>query len=375
MPILQRSVILIPINKPLIDDRETAEVLKVLKNGVLTSPSIEGGKQVRDFEKIMKDYLGVRDVISVNSGTSALYCSLLSYSIGLGDEVLLPSFTFVATANSVVAAGARPIFVDINKHDFTIDIEDLKKKITDKTKAIIPVHLYGHPSNMGEIRDLSRKKSICIIEDACQSLGSTYEGQQTGTIGDIGCFSLYASKVLTSGEGGFIATNDKLISNKIRMIRNHGMVKGYDTRIFGMNMRLPEINAAIARIQMKKLPTMLRARRHNAKILKELLSTINSIHIPEEQDEKRYNWYLYTISFIENVRNKIRNELNGKGIGATVYYEPPVHKTPYYRNLCPDLILENTEWASGHVLSLPVHPLLTETDLEFICSTLIKALK
>ena len=356
------------------DKREAAEILKVLKDGVLTSPSIEGGKQVRDFEKIMKDYLGVREVISVNSGTSALYCSLLSCDIGIGDEVILPSFTFVATANSVVATGARPIFVDINKDDFTIDIENVKKKITDKTKAVIPVHLYGHPANMGGLKDLLRKRSIYIIEDACQSLGPTYKGEQSGTIGDIGCFSLYASKVLTSGEGGFIATNDKLISNKIRMIRNHGMVKGYDTRIFGMNMRLPEINAAIAKVQMKKLTTMLRSRKHNAKTLSKLLSNIKGINIPEEQHEKKYNWYLYTISFKGNTRNKIRNALSQKGIGAAVYYDPPVHKTPYYRNLFSNLTLANTEWASGHVLSLPVHPLVSEKELQYICSTLRDAL-
>jgi dTDP-4-amino-4,6-dideoxygalactose transaminase len=357
-----------------LDKREAAEILKVLKDGVLTSASMEGGRQVRDFENLMKEYLGVREVISVNSGTSALYSSLLSCGIGIGDEVILPSFTFVATANSVVATGARPVFVDINKDDFTINLENLEKKITDKTKAVIPVHLYGHPANMGGIKDLLRKRSIYIIEDACQSLGSTYEGKQTGTIGDIGCFSLYASKVLTSGEGGFIATNDKLISNKIRMIRNHGMVKGYDTRILGMNMRLPEINAAIAKVQMKKLETMLRSRKHNANTLSKILSSIKGVNIPEEQHERMYNWYLYTISFTNNIRNKIGKVLNQKGIGAAVYYDPPVHKTPYYRNLISNLTLTNTEWASRHVLSLPVHPLLTEKELEFICSTLKEAL-
>ena len=182
--------------------------------------------------------MDVKHVIAVNSGTSALHASLLSIGIKQGDEVILPSFTFVATANSVIAAGAKPIFADINKQDYTIDTVDIEKKINKNTKAIIPVHLYGHPSNMNEINSIAKEHSLYVIEDACQSLGSTYFQKQTGTLSDIGCFSFYASKVITTGEGGAIATNNDDFAEKLKMIRNHGMIHGYDTTSFGLNLEI-----------------------------------------------------------------------------------------------------------------------------------------
>ena len=164
----------------------------------------------------------------------------------------LPSFTFVATANSIIAAGAKPVFVDINKEDYTISISDLKSKITKRSKAVIPVHLYGHPSDMEDILDIANKSALDIIEDACQSIGATYKKKQTGTLGIMGCFSTYASKVVTSGEGGAIATNDDNLATTLKMIRNHGMVEGYDTRVFGLNLRLPEMSAAYRKGSNKK---------------------------------------------------------------------------------------------------------------------------
>ena len=237
------NMTMIPINKPWLDEEERHEVMSVLDENALTTAAHDGGKRVRDFESHLRDYLSVKYVIAVNSGTAALHAALLAAGVKQGDEVLLPSFTFVATANSVVAAGAKPIFVDINRKDYTIDVSDLRAKITKNSKAIIPVHLYGHVSDMDEIIELAAKHSLDIIEDACQSLGSTYKKKQTGTLGLMGCFSLYASKVLTSGEGGAVATNNDDLADKLKMIRNHGMVEGYDTRIFGLNLRLPELSA------------------------------------------------------------------------------------------------------------------------------------
>jgi perosamine synthetase len=182
----------IPINKPWLEEEEKNEIMNVLNENTLASAAKDGGKRVRGFESHLRDYLNVKHALAVNSGTSALHAALLAEGIGEGDEVLLPSFTFVATANSVVAAGAKPIFVDVNRHDYTIDIPDLKAKITKNSKAIIPVHLYGHPCDMDEVVETAEKQSISIIEDACQSLGSTYKNKQTGTFGLLGCFSLYA---------------------------------------------------------------------------------------------------------------------------------------------------------------------------------------
>jgi dTDP-4-amino-4,6-dideoxygalactose transaminase len=295
---------------------------------------------------------------------------------------LLPSFSFVATANSVIATGAKPVFVDINKKDYTIDIQDLRKKITNRTKAIIPVHLYGHPADLEELIEMSNSYSFDIVEDACQSLGSTYKDKHTGTFGKLGCFSLYASKVLTSGEGGAISTNDNAIADTLKMIRNHGMVEGYDTRIFGLNYRLPEISAAIAKIQMKKINNILEIRRRNSKLLSNLLekfiTQFKIVKIPEENNIKKFNWYLYTLGFIGTkdsiLREHIKKKLIENGIGVAVYYDPPVHLTPYYLQFGFEGQLPSTEWASKCVLSLPVHPFISEADIERIVDILKKEL-
>jgi perosamine synthetase len=375
---------MILINKPWIGEDEKREVVSALDDNSLTSAAKDGGKRVRELESLLQDYLNVKNVVSINSGTSALLAALLAADIRTGDEVLLPSFTFVATANSILAAGAKPVFVDVNKDDYTIDVSDLKAKITKKTRVIVPVHLYGHPSDMDEIAEVAETRSISIIEDACQSLGSTYNNRQTGTFGIMGCFSFYASKVLTSGEGGAVVTDDDSIAEKLKMIRNHGMVEGYDTRILGLNLRLPEISAAIAKTQMVKLKEMLGLRRRNAEMLTTLISDVaneNGITLPSESQSKRFNWYLYTIALTkDNLRDKIQKKMtqNDK-VGATVYYDPPVHRTPYYEKIMASgtgsqrssiMGLPNTDWASKHVLSLPIHPMVTPEELERVANSL-----
>ena len=366
---------MIPINKPQIDDEERQEILKVLDEGILTSASNFGGKRVQDFERLLADFLHVKHAIAVNSGTAALHASILAAGIKESDEILIPSFTFVATANSVACTGAKPVFVDIEKDTYTMDPLDLENKITKKTRAIIPVHLYGHPAKMEEIKEIANKHSIIVIEDACQSLGSTYDGKQTGTLGQMGCFSMYASKVLTSGEGGAITTDSDEFAEKLRMIRNHGMVNGYDTRIVGFNMRLPEISAAIAKTQMKKIQSMLDKRASNARKLGQLLSNKikdKNIVLPHENQRTKYNWYLYTVA-LNDSRDKVKKFLNDSGIGATIYYDPPVHQTPFYSKFYNGE-LEITEWASKSVLSLPVHPSITEKDLDFMASKVEEAI-
>jgi perosamine synthetase len=292
--------------------------------------------------------------------------------------VILPSFTFVATANAVVATVAKPVFIDIVKSSYTIDPNKIERLITPRTKAIIPVHLYGHPAEMSTIMEVGKKHSLLVIEDACQSVGASYLGKQTGSIGDVGCFSMYASKVLTSGEGGAVSTNNDSIAAKLRMIRNHGMVHGYDTQTLGLNMRLPEINAALATTQMKKLSTMLEVRRRNAKLYHDALNSISkrkgvSFTLPVEGDGRLYNWYLYTVA-LPGTRDRVKNHLNAKGIGATVYHNPPVHKTPYYLDLCPDIDLPVTEESADDVLSLPVHPLVSEIEVQLICDKIKEVL-
>ena len=359
----------VPINVPVIDNEELKEVRSILLEGSLTSSAKKGGRRVQEFESLFSSFVKSKHAVALNSGTAALQAALYAIEIKKGDEVLLPSFTFVATANSVISVGAKPIFVDILKKNYTMDPQDLKKKITKKSKAIIPVHLYGNVAYIDEISEIATKHNLKIIEDAAQSLGSTYKGKHSGTFSDLGCFSLYSAKVITSGEGGAIVTNNRNLAEKLRMIRNHGMLKGYDTRIFGLNLRLPEISAAIAKIQMKKIKKFLNRRRKNAKLLSNLLSNLD-VDIPHERKGEKVNWYLYTIS--TKNRDKVMKKLNSDGIGASAYYSVPVHKTPFYRNR---LRLPVTDWAASHVLSLPVHPLVTKQNLYRMATSLRKLVK
>ena len=347
----------IPINIPDIGKEEIREVTTVLSEKSLTSASFDGGKRVQQFEKLLSKFVKSKFAVAVNSGTAALQASLYSIDIKPGDEVLVPSFTFVATANSVKSVGAKPVFVDILKSNYTMDPSDLKKKITRRTKAIIPVHLYGHMAYMGEILEIAKKKHIKIIEDASQSLGSKLSSKHSGTFSHLGCFSMYAGKVITSGEGGAVVTDDKKLFEKLKQIRNHGLAKNNLTTTLGLNFRLSEIGAAIAKIQMKKLPYLLSERKKNAQILTELLKK-DDVVLPVQRKNETVNWYLYTIA--TKNRNKMMKDLNAAGIGARVYYNPPIHKTPYYKTKTH---LPNTEWAASHVISLPVHPKVRKRDL------------
>jgi dTDP-4-amino-4,6-dideoxygalactose transaminase len=354
----------IPINMPLVGKEEITTVTSILKNGALTSAANQGGKHVQNFEKSVTSFVKSKYAVAVNSGTAAIQAALYALDIKNCDEVLVPSFTFVATANAVVSTGAKPVFVDILKENYTIDPDDLEKKITEKTRAIIPVHLYGNMANTDRLSEISKKFNIPIIEDSAQSLGSTFKGKHSGTFFEMGCYSMYPAKVMTAGEGGFIVTNNKKLRDKLRMIRNHGMIHGYDTKIFGLNLRLPEINAAIATVQMKKLPNFLKTRKQNAELLSKLISDLNII-LPYQRKNENVNWYLYTIA-VEK-RNKLLKKLNEKGIGAASYYPTPVHKTPFYKLKTK---LPITDWAASHVLSLPIHPKVTQKNIEFIAKTI-----
>ena len=358
----------IPINIPYVGREEISVVTSILKNGALTSSANQGGKYVQEFEKSVSSFVNSKYTIAVNSGTAALQAALYALDIKHGDEVLIPSFTFVATANSVYSTGAKPVFVDILKENFTMDPDDLQKKITKNTKAIVPVHLYGNVAYLDRISEIAKKFNIPIIEDSAQSLGSTFKKKHTGTFFEMGCFSMYPAKVMTAGEGGFVVTNSKKLRDKLLMIRNHGMVKGYDTRILGLNLRLPEINAAIAKIQMKKLPKFLKTRERNAKLLSELLST-SKLNLPIQRKNEKVNWYLYTVTTPK--RNLLLKKLDEKGIGAASYYPIPVHKTPFYKT---KIKLSVTDWAASQVLSLPIHPKVTTKNIEFISKSIFEIL-
>ena len=353
----------IAVNKPIIGEEERKAVEAVLSSGMLVNASYEGGERVREFEGKVRRLLGAKHVVAVNSGTAALHAALIALGVKAGDEVIVPPFTFVATANVVLACGAKPVFVDV-KEDYNMDPGAFRRAVTRKTKAVIPVHVYGYPADMDEIRDIARTKSISIIEDAAESLGATYKGTQTGRLSDAGCFSLYATKVVTSGEGGAISTDDDDLADMLRLVRNHGQVEGYDTRHLGFNYRLPEMSAALASVQMDRLDGFLRARARNANYLNERVGSAAGVRFTQDASDRTHVFYLYTLRLRRN-RDRVQKALSSAGVGSGVYWPVPVHKTPLYVDLgYSKKTLARAEDASKHVISLPVHPGLTSEDMQ-----------
>jgi len=368
----------IPINKPMIGREEINAVIKVLTSGMLTDRA-GSGKNVTEFENAYAKYIGSKYALAVNSGTAALHSSIMALGIGPKDEVIVPSFTFVSTAEVVAISGAQPVFADIDPQTYCLDQESVRKAITSKTKAIIPVHLYGLTADMKPILEEAQKKGIAVIEDAAQAHGAQYMGQMAGNIGDLGCFSFYASKVITTGEGGMVTTNKKELAETIRMIRDHGEGSGYSPAMLGYNYRMPEMEAAIGIVQLSKLPSFLEIRRRNAKILSEELNGISELELPIEPKGYKHSWNVYTVRLKgarAGRRNKVVQKIREKGIGAVVYYPTPIHLTPYYMKLYEGKRgdLPETERASNQVFSLPVHQSLSKEDLEYIIETLKRIL-
>ena len=364
----------IPINRPVVGEEEKRAVLAVLDGGRLTDASYEGGKTVQEFEGKVRRLLGVKHVVAVNSGTAALHTSMLALGVGAGDEVIVPSFTFLATANVVLACGAKPVFVDI-KEDYNMDPGTLAKAITKKTKAIIPVHIFGYPADMDEIGEVAEKHSVPVIEDAAESLGAEYRGRQTGSLGLGGCFSMYATKVATSGEGGAVSTNDDGFAHRIRLARNHGMRHGYDSEMLGLNYRLTEVMAAIGSVQMDKLDGYVKERVRHARYLDERLSGVRGAKFTQKGNDRTHVCYLYTL-YLSKSRDAVMEGVNRDGVGAAVYFKYPIHRTPLYAKLgFAKKSLPRTEAACGHVLSLPVHPAVTDQQMERVADSFVKAAK
>jgi len=363
----------IPINIPLLGKEEKDAVMSVLDSGLLTNASYEGGKFVKEFEGKLRARVGTKHAVAVNSGTAALHTSLAAYGIGPGDEVIVPAFTFEATANVVLACGARPVFADV-KEDYNIDPGDVRKKVGKKTKAIIPVDVYGYPADLDEIREVADRHSIKVIEDAAESLGAEYRGRPTGKTDHSGCFSLYATKVITSGEGGAITTDDDEFADRVRLVRNHGMREGYDTRVLGFNFRMPEMAAAIASVQMDRLDGYIEARRKNSKRLTETISSMKGVELRQDSSDRTHVWYLYTV-FLAKRRDEVMKRLRARGVGAAAYWETPVNRMPLYKRLgFAELKLPRALSAAGHVLSLPVHPGVKEQDIALVAEEFVKAI-
>jgi perosamine synthetase len=349
---------MIPIAKPLLDENEIEAVSNVLRSGIIAE-----GAHVGEFEATFADYIGVEHAVAVNSGTAALHASLLAHGIGAGDEVITTSFSFIATANSILFTGAKPVFADIESETFNIDADSIVDKITPKTKALMPVHLYGHAAQMKAIMDIAEDHKLIVIEDACQAHGATYGGKKVGSFGT-GSFSFYPTKNMTTSEGGMITTDDKRVVERARMIRSHGSKQRYLHEMVGYNLRMTDISAAIGLVQLGKLDDFTLMRQRNARILSGGLGDVDGITIPVIKDGCSHVFHQYTIR--AEKRDELATILNRNGIGTGIYYPLPIHKQPVYRDLGYNDNLPECDKAAGEALSLPVHPGVSKDELKTI---------
>lgn len=372
---------MIAIASPLLGTKEEAAVIRVLVSGQLAQ-----GEQVAAFERRFAEFCQVREAVAVSSGTAALHLALLAHGVGPGDEVITTPFSFAATANVILLVGATPVFVDVEQDTYTIDPTLVEAAITSRTKAIIPVHLYGHPCDMKRLGQLAAAHNLALIEDACQAHAATIDGKPVGGFGT-GCFSFYATKNMTTGEGGMVTTNDAAIAERVRLFRSHGQKERYWHIAMGHNLRLTEIQGALGLVQLEKLERFTEQRIANAAFLTDYLR--EAVQTPVTRPGCRHVYHQYTIR-VPGKRDEWAQRLRERGIGTAVHYPTPIHQQPFYRehiDLCrfvsahekaptaytiADMRLPVAETAAQQVLSLPVHPALTHEDLVTIVKEVLK---
>ncbi|MBP3034803.1 DegT/DnrJ/EryC1/StrS family aminotransferase [Arthrobacter sp. zg-ZUI100] len=355
----------IPPAKPIIGTEEREAVDAVLASGQLAQ-----GAEVAEFEKEFAEVLlDGRAAVAVNSGTSGLHLGLLAAGIGPGDEVIVPSFTFAATANSVALTGATPVFADIEPDYFGLDPASVAASITPRTKGIMPVHLYGHPFNVEAMTRLAEENALMLFEDAAQAHGAAANGRRVGTFGTFGTFSLYPTKNMTSGEGGMVSTSDPEVERRLRLLRNQGMERQYENELVGFNCRMTNIHAAIGRVQLTKVMGWTKQRQENAAFLD---ANLEGVSTPKVAPGYEHVYHQYTIRITEDRAGFARALKDEYNVGSGVYYPVPNHELAPYR---VEKDLPQTAAASKEVLSLPVHPSLSQNDLERIVEAVNKIAK
>jgi perosamine synthetase len=362
----------IPISKPFIGAEEKAAVMEVLDSGMLVQ-----GPKVAKLESDFCEVVGTKHAIATSNGTTALHVALLSHGIGPGDEVITSPFTFIASVNSIVYTGARPVFADIDPNTFCIDPDQIRSKITSKTKAIMPVHIYGLPCNMAEIMKIAEEHGLVVIEDCAQSIGGAFQGKMTGSFGT-GCFSLYATKNIMTGEGGMITTNDDAVADLAKMIRGHGMKRRYYHDVLGFNFRMMDLSAAIGVVQLGRLNDFTEARRKNARYLNQ---HIKRVRVPTCHADCAFKgctvpcghvYHQYTVRVEDDpgdgsLRDSFVQRLTERGVGCGVFYPVPANKQQHMIDFgFGEAEVPIAEKLSHQVFSLPVHPALTQEDLERI---------
>jgi perosamine synthetase len=361
---------MIPLCKPVIDDLEANNVLEVLKSGILAS-----GEWVKRFEENFRKYIGTEYAVANSNGTVALDIALKALGLSEGDEVIVPDFTFIATANAVLFQGAKPVFSDIDEETFNLDPDDVAAKITSKTKAIIGVHLFGHPFDLGAVKEICEDHGLFLLEDCAQAHGAEYKGQRAGSFGDLGCFSFYATKNMTTGEGGMVTTSNERLKRRLDLIVNHGQSQKYLHTSLGYNYRLTNIQAAIGIAQLEKLDGFNDRRIKNAERLNSNLS-VPGLKTPFRDAAVKHVYHQYAVLVEDGFplsRDEFLDYLGQNGVGSAVHYPYPVHMQPLYKSLgyasqqCP-IAME----CSKKILSLPVYPGLRDDDMNYITNTINK---
>ena len=360
---------MIPVAEPNLDGNELKYVTECIKTGWISSI----GSYVKRFEKGFSEYCGVKHGIAVANCTVALHLSLKALGIQKRDEVIIPSLTFVATANAVKYVGAKPVFVDSEPRTWNIDPEKIEEKITPKTKAIMPVHLYGHPCNMDRIREIAEKHNLRIIEDAAEAHGAEYKGKKVGSLSDVSCFSFYGNKIITSGEGGMCLTNDKQIAEKIEELKDHGMSKEkrYYHPSLGYNYRLTNIQSAIGLAQLEKIEETIEIKRKNAQIYNSLLKDVKGVKLPVEESWSKNVYWMYSILIGKDyklTRDELMIKLKNKGIDTRQFFIP-LHKMPY---LNEGQNLPVAEEVSEQGINLPSSTKLTKEQIEKISEIILE---
>lgn len=354
----------IPLATPVLDDEMEKAALNALRNERFVL-----GEEVFKFEEEFARYVDTKYAVSTSSGTNALHLSLLSLGVSSSDEVITTPFSFIATSNAILHANAIPVFADIDAKTYCIDPEETRRKTTSRTKVLLPVHLYGYPSNMSQILEIAEKNNLHVIEDACQAHGAEFNGRKTGSIGKIGCFSFYPSKNMTvCGDGGMITTNDKEVADRVAKLRDCGRKSKYEHDVVGYTSRLNTVNAAIGRVQLRRLDEWNRKRVENASIYSKLLSDIDEITLPPAGDSQiKPVYHLYVIR--TRLREKLSEWLEGNGVQCGIHYPLPIHLQPIYRELFGFAGGEYpiSEAVSQDCLSLPISSSLSNDDARYVC--------
>ena len=374
----------LPPFKPFIGEEEIYEVVDTLKSDWITM-----GPKTLKFEELFKEHIGSKFAISLNSCTAGLHLSLASLNIGEGDEVITTPYTFAATGNVIVHQRAKPVFVDIDKETYNINVDEIENAITDKTKAIIPVHYAGHPCEMDKILKIAKDYDLYIIEDAAHALGTEYKGKKIGTIGDTTSFSFYATKNITTGEGGMVTTNNKKIAEKIKILRLHGISRDawkryssegswyYEIIECGYKYNMTDIQASIGIHQLKKVESMRKRREEIAKIYNDEFENIDELIIPTTKKYVKHAWHLYPLLIdtkkLNISRNKFIEELKKQNIGSSVHFIP-LHLHPFYRKTFgyKKGDFPNAEWVYEREISLPIYPKMTDDDVIDVVSAVKK---